>query len=85
MYKSQALTYGDFCKHSEAELLDIISYTRPLCSSLSAGKNSWLTRQHDRKGMEEYKDAEFIKNNPEVISPKTDSKHEDSQKDNSKD
>ena len=86
MYKSQALTYGDFCKHSEAELLDIEFLTHDLYVALCQQvKTAGLHVNMTDKELEEYKDAEFVKNNPEVISPKTDSKQEDSLKDNPKD
>src|SRR5574344_287315 len=79
MYKSQALTYGDFCKHSEAELLDIEFLTHDLYVALCQQvKTAGLHVNMTDKELEEYKDAEFVKNNPEVISPKTDSKQEDS-------
>src|SRR5574344_1718515 len=70
MYKSQALTYGDFCKHSEAELLDIEFLTHDLYVALCQQvKTAGLHVNMTDKELEEYKDAEFVKNNPEVISP----------------
>lgn len=84
MYKSQALTFGDFCKHSETELLNIDFLTYDLYVALceqvhSAGLHVNMTD----KELEDYKDAEFIKNNPEVISQKHDNQKEDISKDNS--
>lgn len=84
MYKSQALTFGDFCKHSETELLNIDFLTHDLYVALceqvhSAGLHVNMTD----KELEDYKDAEFVKNNPEVISQKSDNQQEDSSKDNS--
>lgn len=84
MYKSHALTYGDFCKHSEAELLDIDFLTHDLYVILreqviSVGLHINMTD----KELDDYKDAEFVKNNPEVIQPTNEAKQEESSKDKS--